>query len=192
MAVFDVLVSTDDLVVLGPPNNIDLNISVGNQGPRGATFYIGQGNPNDAAVSNNFLGQNISPAAGDLFINTASGAKYGWLYIYNPKISGNQWDEALKIQPSYYSLQSSAIFTSGTAQVSIPLSNFTLPAVYNENNFIVTLSANDSVPITASLSSKTISGSNLLLEIKGIEYASSTWSQLNRSVVMSLNVALVF
>ena len=42
MAIFDVVVNTDDLVVLGPPDVIDLAISVGQQGNRGATFMRGQ------------------------------------------------------------------------------------------------------------------------------------------------------
>ena len=81
MAIFDVVVNTDDLVVLGPPDVVDVSISIGEKGDRGATFYAASGNPNSTAISQNIFGSSVTPIAGDLFINTATGDEYGWLYI---------------------------------------------------------------------------------------------------------------
>lgn len=191
MAIFDVLVNTDDLVVLGPPEIIDLNVSIGSQGQRGATFYVGQGNPNEISISENFLNQNISPASGDLFINTATGSKYGWLYIYNPKIVGNQWDEVLRLQPALYAIEFAATFESGTSTVSIPLTNFTLPSTVSEDNFVITATVNNSNPAALGISSKTIISSNLEIVFNGVEYVSTSWAPLDGVIDLSINVAVI-
>ena len=193
MAIFDVVVNTDDLVVLGPPDVIDLAISIGQQGNRGATFYAGAGNPNDSVISQNIFGTNITPVAGDIFINTALGAEYGWLYIYNPKVVGNQWDQVLKLQQPFYAVDEEITFSSGTATLSIPLASI-LPSGTTEsdpNKYIVTFTPNASDPIVVTVNSKSIVSTNLQLSLEAIKYASSAWSSLNETINLYVHIAVV-
>jgi len=81
--IFDVVVNTDDLVVLAPPSVITVGVDFGPRGQRGATFYAGSGSPNSTTVSENVFGDLITPVEGDIYINVASGAAFGWLFIYN-------------------------------------------------------------------------------------------------------------
>ena len=37
----DVLLNTDDVVVIGPPESIDLLVDIGPQGTRGSKFIVG-------------------------------------------------------------------------------------------------------------------------------------------------------
>jgi hypothetical protein len=192
MAVFDVLVNTDDLVVLGPPDVIDVSVSIGEKGNRGATFYAGSGNPNVLSVSQNIFGETVTPVSGDIFINTAVGDEYGWLYIYNPKVVGNQWDQVLKLQPPIYSSKSQVVFSSGLATISIPLSNiistnFGLTA----ENFNVTMTPINSDPTVLTINSVSINGSNLDIVVEAMKYASSTWSQLSQTIFVSINIVVV-
>lgn len=193
MSIFDVVVNTDDLVVLGPPDVIDLAISIGQQGNRGATFYAGAGNPNDSSVSQNIFGTTITPVAGDIFINTALGSEYGWLYIYNPKVVGNQWDQVLKLQQPFYAIDEEITFTSGSATLSIPLASI-LPSGVTESDpdkYIVTFTPNASDPVVVTVNSKSIVSTNLQLTLEGIKYASSTWAVLNETINLYTHVAVV-
>jgi hypothetical protein len=193
MAIFDVVVNTDDLVVLGPPDVIDLAISIGEQGNRGATFYAGSGTPNDVEVSQNIFGENIVPVLGDIFINTALGAEYGWLYIYNPKVVGNDWDQVLKLQLPFYAIEEEITFTAGSATLSIPLSNI-IPAGATEsdpNKYIVTITPKALNPAVVTVNSKTIASTNLQVTLSGIKYSSSTWAVLNETISIYVHVAVI-
>lgn len=193
MSVFDVLVNTDDLVVLGPPDIIDVNVSIGPQGIRGATVYSGPGDPNSSAIQQLFLDQSISPINGDLFINTQPGAKYGWLYRYNDKPVGNDWDQVLKLQPPTYSSNIQASFTAGIATISISLSdiaNLSASSVTG-NNFAINITANNTVPTLLTIVSKTIVSQSLQIEISGLKYQSSAWSALTESIIISTDIAVV-
>lgn len=193
MTVFDVVVNTDDLVVLGPPDVIDLSVAIGQQGPRGATFFAGSGNPNDLVVSQNIFGNNLSPIFGDIFINTATGPQYGWLYVYNPKVVGNQWDQVLQLTPPLYAARKEVIFSSGVVTISIPLTDI-LPPNTTESDpekYIVSVSPNYSSPISFSINSKTISSSNLNITIEAIKYDSGSWSSLNETVDLDLTITVV-
>lgn len=194
MSIFDVAVNTDDLVVFAPPTNIDVEVDFGTQGPRGATFYAGSGNPNEASVQENVFGSLITPIAGDLYINISAGTTYGWLYIYNPKIVGNQWDQVLRLNPILYSSIFEKIFTTGSTTISIPLSEI-LPSgvtVADPYDFIITISPINSNPTVLTISSQSFSGNNLEIEISGIKYSSSSWSNLNAETInISLNITVV-
>jgi len=193
MAEVDVLLNTDDLLVLGPPNNIDLSVSVGQQGVRGAKFFAGPGNPNDASISQDLFGETVSPVEGDIFINYSSGSQYGWLYIYNPKGTGiDDWDEVLILQPPIYVKQMEAVFSAGVSSVSIPLTSI-LPVGVSESNtdnYIVNVTPNNASPISISISSKSIVSGALKIDFSGAKCDTSTysWSALNETVDLNISV----
>lgn len=193
MSIFDVVVNTDDLVVLGPPDVIDLAISIGEQGNRGATFFAGSGNPNDAVISQNIFGDTVVPVAGDMFINTATGPEYGWIYIYNPKIVGDQWDQVLRLQPPIFSSAYEETFTAGTSTISVPLASILPNGVTQSNpdNYIVTITPIGSDPTVLTINSKAISGSNLDIVLEGIRYSGGTWSALSGAVDFCMNISVV-
>jgi hypothetical protein len=184
-AIFDVVVNTDDLVVLASPTVIDVGIDFGPQGQRGATFYAGSGNPNDSAVSENVFGDIVIPIEGDMYINVAAGANYGWLFIYNPKTVGDNWDQILRLNPPIYSRNIEKIFTSGSTTVAIPVSDIVPPGtvISSTSSFIVNVTPINSVPTTLTVQSKVISGSNLNIVISGIKYSGGSWSNLNSETI---------
>ena len=192
MAIFDVVINTDDLVVLGPPDVIDLAISIGEKGNRGATFYAGSGNPNLLTVSENIFGISLFPVSGDLFINVAIGDEYGWLYIYNPKIVGNQWDQILKMQPAIYSSKVSSTFSAGITTISVPISNIIVNNTgLLADNFKISLTPYLSDPVALSINSKSISGSNLNIVVEAVKYSSSVWSSVTGIMSLDLIITVV-
>jgi hypothetical protein len=184
-AIFDVVVNTDDLVVLAPPAQIDVGIDFGPQGQRGATFYAGSGNPNDSSVSENVFGDIIVPVGGDLFINTSAGANYGWLFIYNPKVVGNDWDSVLRLNPPIYSRNIEKTFSSGLSTISVPVEDIIPPGVTVSGpySYVVNLTPIGSDPTALTINSQTISGSNLNIVVEGIKYSGGSWSALNSEII---------
>lgn len=187
MNVFDVVVNTDDIVVLGSPSVIDVALDIGEQGVRGSTFYAGSGDPNGLDLSA------LELISGDVFINTSTASGYGWLYIYNPKIVGDQWDQVLRLQPPQYASLVSGTFTAGSATLSIPLSNI-IPAditVVSESNIIPTITPINSNIVAASIVSKTINGSNFEFIVKAASFNGTTWSNLTGSHSFSVHITVV-
>lgn len=184
-SIFDVIVNTDDLVVLAPPAVIDVGVDFGPQGQRGATFYAGSGNPNDSSVSENVFGDVIIPVDGDLYINTAAGANYGWLFIYNPKVVGDDWDQVLRLNPPIYSRNIEQTFTSGLTTISVPVADILPPGVVVSGpySYVVNLTAINSDPTILTINSQSVSGSNLEIIVEGIKYSGGSWSNLNASTI---------
>ena len=59
----DVLLSNDDITVLGPPAIVELLVDIGPSGTRGSQVFVGVGDPNSIVI-----GQ--TPLLNDLYINT--------------------------------------------------------------------------------------------------------------------------
>lgn len=183
--IFDVVVNSDDIVVLAPPAVIDVGIDFGPQGKRGATFYAGSGSPNDSTVAENVFGDVIVPVAGDVYINTAAGASYGWLYLYNPKVSGDNWDQVLRLSPPIYNRNIESIFSSGSTTLVIPISDIIPPEVVVSSayGYVVSLTAIGVGNILLTITSQTIASGNLEIVVSGIKYSGSAWSNLNSETI---------
>lgn len=184
-AIFDVVVNTDDIVVLASPAVIDVGVDFGPQGQRGATFYAGSGDPNDSSVSENVFGDIVTPIEGDIYINTAAGANYGWLFIYNPKITGDDWDQVLRLNPPIYTRNIEETFASGLTTLAIPVADI-VPSdvtVSGPYSYVVNLTPINSDPTVLTITSQSISGSNLEIVIQGIKYFGGSWSNLNAETI---------
>jgi hypothetical protein len=181
-AIFDVVVNTDDLVVLAPPPEISVGVDFGPQGTRGVTFYAGSGDPNSTTVSENVFGDIVTPIEGDLYINTQAGAEYGWLFIYNPKITGDDWDSVLRLNPPIYTRNIEKTFTSGLSTISVPFTDI-FPLERSAYDYIVNLTAINSDPTLLTINSQSIVGSNLEIVIEAIKYSGGSWSALDSETI---------
>ena len=190
----DVLLSTDEITVLGPPNIIDLSVDIGPQGQRGSYIFIGSGDPNTAGV----LPSSINPQVYDVFINSFSDSKYAWMYQYlaQPGSTTPTWEATLRLSPSIYSANLELSFNgSGVASESIAIADITPDQVItDENRYIVSLTPIGSDPVAFSINSKTVNVSGvptLDLSIEAVKYSSSTWSALTGTVTWAVTVTMV-
>ena len=183
--IFDVVVNSDDIVVLAPPAVIDVGVDFGPKGQRGATFYAGSGSPNDETVVENVFGDVIVPIDGDIYINTAAGANYGWLYVYNPKVSGDDWDQVLRMAVPMYRRNVEVTFTSGAVTLTIPTSDIIPPGVVvsSSYDYVVNVSAINLDPTLLTVSSQSQVSGNLEISLEGIKYSGGTWSELNSETI---------
>jgi hypothetical protein len=184
----DVLLSNDDITVLGPPEIVDLVLDIGATGTRGSQIFVGTGNPNSIVI-----GQ--TPLLNDLFINTSPGENYGYLYQYISQPGGNSWVSVLRINPILYSRILTTTFTTGSASITIPIASIITQtgSALAATNFNIQYSIENSNPISSSITIPALvgDGDNLVIEFDAIEYASSTWSALSGSKKVHLFISVV-
>jgi hypothetical protein len=190
MSVFDVLVDTTDIVVLGPPRQIDVSLGIGSKGDRGSRFFVGTGNPNSPGV----LPGGQTFLLGDVFLNSSTGAEFAWLYVYVQTPSGNVWTPAIRLQPAIYNREIDAVFnSSGLATVTIPLSDISPDStILDVDRYVIQITPSTYAnPISLTVISKLISGSNLQFVVHAIEYLSGSWQILEGEVELATTISVV-
>ena len=184
----DVVLSNDDLTVLSGPEVIELLVDIGPTGTRGSKVFVGVGNPNSVAISTKILN--------DLYINSAPGSDYGYLYQYVSEPGGDTWVEVLKIAPAIYSKIHTVTFGSGSdadygsGTIVIPITDITAVAGLDADNFSVQYSIINSKPLATSISSIAVSGSNLVISLEASEY-NGTWTALETESSVHLFISVV-
>jgi hypothetical protein len=188
----DVLLSNDDITVLGPPAVVELLVDIGPTGTRGSQVFVGVGDPNSITI-----GQ--TPILNDLFINTSPGGELGYMYQYVSEPGGDTWIKVLDLNPSIYSINYEAIFSAGTTSITIPISDIVdvTGAPLTADNFNVQHSITHTNPIASSISIPALvgDGSNLVVDIAAVEYSSESgpaeWLELDGYLTVHLVVSIV-
>ena len=184
----DVLLSNDDVTVLGPPSVVEVLVDIGPTGTRGSIFFVGVGNPNSNA--------GLNPILNDMYINSAPGTDYGYLYQYVSEPGGNTWIEVLKIAPAIYSKIHTVTFGSGSdadygsGMIIIPITNITSVTGLQANNFNIQYSIINSKPLATSISSIAVSGSNLVISLEASKY-DGTWDDLSGEISVHLFISVM-
>ena len=184
----DVLLSNDDVTVLGPPNTVEVLVDIGPTGTRGSQVFVGIGDPNIVEI-----GQ--TPLLNDLYINVSPGADYGYMYQYVSEPGGNTWIEILEISPTLYSQLHTTTYVDGEAQIVIPISNIVTvtgtPLV--STNFVVQYSIAHTNPTASSVVVPALvgAGTNLVLDFSAVEYTGSAWQNLDEEVTTHIFISIV-
>ena len=188
----DVLLSNDDITVLGPPAIVELLVDIGPSGTRGSQVFVGVGDPNSIVI-----GQ--TPLLNDLYINTSPGGELGYMYQYVSEPGGDTWIKVLDLNPSIYSINYEAIFSAGTTSITIPIADIVevTGSPLTADNFNVQHSITHSNPIASSISIPALTGdgSNLVVDITAVEYSSESgpteWLELDGYLTVHLVVSIV-
>ena len=188
----DVLLSNDDITVLGPPSIIELLVDIGPSGTRGSQVFVGVGDPNSIVI-----GQ--TPLLNDLYINTSPGGELGYMYQYVSEPGGDTWIKVLDLNPSIYSINYEAIFSAGTTSITIPIADIVevTGSPLTADNFNVQHSITHSNPSASSISIPALTGdgSNLVVDITAVEYSSESgpaeWLELDGYLTVHLVVSIV-
>jgi hypothetical protein len=184
----DVLLSNDDVTVLGPPNTVEVLVDIGPTGTRGSQVFVGVGDPNVFPI-----GQ--TPLLNDLYINASPGADYGYMYQYVSEPGGNTWIQILEISPTLYSQLHTTTYVDGVAQVVIPISNIVTVtgSPLASTNFVVQYSIAHSNPTASSVVVPALvgAGTNLVLDFSAVEYTGSVWQNLDEEVTTHLFISIV-
>jgi len=189
----DVLLNTEDVVVLGPPDSVDVLVDIGPQGTRGSKIIVGSGEPNAQTSSGVLLGTTL--ILNDIYIQTDPGANYGYMYQYISQPGGNTWVEVLNISPAIYSTIQTLSFSSGSASTTIPISNIVTVtgSPLTASNFNVQFQIEGANPIAASMEIPALAGAgtNLVINFDAIQYSGGSWSALTGSKTVHLFISIV-
>ncbi len=194
--VLSIPVNTDDLAIIAPPEIIEVAVDIGPTGQRGSKVFVGSGEPNSLTSGGKIFSQDIY--LNDLYINVSPGTDYSYMYQYVSVPGANQWETILKVNPALHArLDQTIDFTSGTATVTVPISSIVTvtgsPLV--ASNFNVQHNIKHSNVVSSSISNVQVSGSNLQITIKAMEYSGS-WQTLTATDVsvylfISVNTTVV-
>jgi len=192
----DVLLSNDDVTVLGPPNTVEVLVDIGPTGTRGNKVFVGSGDPNGETSSGVIFGQTL--ILNDLYINTSPGANYAYMYQYVAEPGGNTWVEILELNPTLYSKAHATTYVDGYASITIPIADIVTVTgtPLTADNFVVkySISHTHAVASTVTIPALVGAGTNLVLNFKAAEYhpesGASDWIDLNEEVVTHLMISV--
>ena len=187
----EVLVANDDLVVLGGPTSLNVNVDLGATGKRGSQIFISSGDPTDPLT---VIGQ--TPEVFDLCINTlTSDDEYLYLYQYQNLGAINSWVPLFKIIPNTYSQNYSKSFVDGETQINIPVASITESQNLTATSFNVQINVINDNPVSTSLTIQEIDVIDdievLPISIKAVEYADSSWSDLSGTKIVHVFITVV-
>jgi hypothetical protein len=197
----DVLLSNDDVTVLGPPEIVEVLVDIGPTGTRGSQVFAGIGDPNVIEI-----GQ--TPILNDLYINAAPGEEYAYMYQYVSQPGGNTWIPLLSVNPTIYSGNHLVVFTSGVGDISIPISDIIdiTGTPLSADNFSVQYTIAHDNPIASSMTIPALidtggsgpDGDNLIINLKAVEHRTDVdsgpyqdWALLNAEVVVHVFISIL-
>ena len=185
-------VNIDDLAIIAPPDVIEVAVDIGPTGQRGSKVFVGTGDPNTKDFTETIY-------LNDLYINVSPGTDYSYMYQYISVPGANQWESILKVNPALHArLDTTVDFTAGTSgTILVPISSIVTVtgSPLTASNFNVQHNIKYSDLVSSSISSLTVSGSNLAITLKAMKYSGS-WQTLTATDVsvylfISVNTTVV-
>jgi hypothetical protein len=144
----DVILSSDDLTVLGGPSIVSVDVDFGPTGDRGSQIFVGNGNPNVVEI-----GQ--TPKIFDLYINLlASDEEYLNYYQYQNVDGTNVWVNLFDLQPLSKAYKITRTFTGGALSFTLPVAEIVplgMTATADESNFNIQYSIHNDNPLASSI-----------------------------------------
>jgi hypothetical protein len=211
----NVILSSDNVTVLGGPSRLDVDLNIGATGRRGSLFFTGLQNPNFLNPVQDFP---VVPIVFDVFINVnAASEEYLQAYQYVNEDGINNWSPIFSINQNVFSVNKVLNFVNGEASAAINISSlgldripfesytnsfsyFNVQATLNnidlENRSLALLPSAVSVEVGdvyEGSEGSTDSGEFpilLPLTFKAVEFDGSQWSSINnKKVAMYLTIS---
>ena len=123
----DVILSSDNITVLGGPSDLEVDLNIGASGTRGSLFFVGTQNPNTLNLNQDFP---ILPIVFDIFINVNSASEdYLQAYQLTNQDGINTWVPVFNINQTQYSVNKVVEFENGQAETTIEVARLGLDNV---------------------------------------------------------------
>jgi hypothetical protein len=196
MAIFnyDVKLTNDDLLVIGGPDTVNVELGFGKKGDRGSLIFVGNGQPETVSI-----GQ--EPKVFDLYINLKkSDPEYLMMYQYSFGLGSSelQWEPLNKLIPNTYSTLEEIAFPL-INYCTIPLSAIVDPSYTgntNSSNFSVqsSISTSAGYPIAHSIKTEIVQESgadHLKITFYAKEFNGSEWLDISETRTAHLHISVV-
>jgi hypothetical protein len=189
----EVVLSSDELVVLGGPAEVVVDLDFGPQGDRGSLILYGFGKPATVQLPE-------TPQIYDTYINlSTSDSEYLFMYHYVAGDGGTPgWVKLFKLIPNTYNENLSRTFANGEVEINIPLAAI-VPTDqignYTAENFNVQCNVLNSNPVSLSVTISEIQISDSLVSLpitlKAIEYTDDEWADVVGQKTVHLSITVV-
>lgn len=179
-----VVLNTEDLTVIGPPETIAVSTDFGEKGDPGSQIYVGVGDPNEVAIG-------FDPVLNDIYINASPDANYSYMYQYVSQPGGNAWVKVLRINPALYSNIYTTTFSAGAGSVQIPVADITSATGLTASSFSIQHSIEHANATASSISSVSLASGTLTINIQASQISGSTVSNLSGSAKIHLFISVI-
>jgi hypothetical protein len=188
----DVVYSDDSLVVLGGPEEVNVEVDFGPEGDRGSLIFVGNGKPDVVDI-----GQD--PNVFDLYINLlTTDDEYLMIYQYVDILGTLQWQTLTKLIPNTYVTNQSIDFSS-VNYCHIPIADIVDPSYVggtDASNFSVqvTFGTSAGFPIVSSIKTEVVTLStiqNLKITFYAKEFDGTNWIDISGSRTANLHISVV-
>jgi hypothetical protein len=188
----DIVLDSEELIVLGGPSQVSVQVDLGGDGDRGSIFVVDSSEPNSITNSETNEISGITVQAFDMYINTQNKKMYQYVVGDGGALI---WVEILSIIPNTYSVNKTVTFSSGEGTIS----DIAVTSIVDSGstsgltsaNFNVQYSILGSSPIASSVSVSNPSGGNLPINLYATEFDGTTWSDLSGSKSVHLLITVV-
>jgi len=194
----EIVLTTEDLVVLGGPDTVNVEVDFGSQGDRGSLVFVGNQKPiDDPDDFKDLIGQ--TPNVFDLYINLlTTDDEYLFIYQYVESLGTIQWQPLTKLIPNTYSENKSIDFTTQN-YCYIPIADIVDPSYVggtNASNFSVqvTFGTSAGYPIVSSIKTEVVAISsiqNLKITFYAKEFDGTDWIDISGSRTANLHISVV-
>ncbi len=186
----DIVLDSEELIVLGGPSQVAVQVDLGPDGDRGSIFVVDSSEPNSITEDNVISG--ITVQAFDMYINTQNKKMYQYVAGDGGLLT---WVEVLSLIPNTYTANKAVTFSDGEATLSdILIANIVdtgSTSGLTAADFNVQYSIVGSAPIASSISVSNPSAGALPITLYGSEFDGTTWSDLSGSKTVHLLITVV-
>lgn len=201
MSSTEVLLSNDDLIVIGGPETLNVELDFGPKGDRGSLIFVGnQQPPADIEDFSDLVGQ--TPKVFDMYVNLLKSDpnnEYLMIYQYIPILAGSpQWQPLTKLIPNTYSGSVSIDFNT-LNYCHIPVAAIVDPSYVGNtdaSNFSVTVTfgTSSNYPIASSIKTEIVSLNgiqNLKITFYAKEFDGTNWVDITGPRTANLHISVV-
>lgn len=185
----DVLLSSENIDILGGSSRVDTDVNIGSTGDRGSNIFVGSGDPNSGEVP-----VPLTPKTYDMFINLdPSSLDYLFLYQYLNSDGEFSWVKLSRLIPNTFLENYTGNFVNGQLEYVLPADRvipFSTVGVYEAENFNVQHTVINDKPIASSVSlgalaiNEATGKFEIKITVNAAEYTSpSTWASFNKNNV---------
>jgi hypothetical protein len=182
----------EDILVLGGPEVVNVEVDFGPQGDRGSLIFVGNGKPDLVDI-----GQ--TPNVFDLYINLlTTDDEYLMIYQYVESLGTLQWQTLTKLIPNTYVTNQSINFATAN-YCHIPIAAIVDPSYVGNtdaSNFSVqaTFATSAGYPIVSSIKTEVVTLSsieNLKITFYAKEFDGTNWIDITGSRTANLHISVV-
>lgn len=186
----DVLLSSENIDILGGIARVDTDVNIGSSGDRGSNIFVGTGNPNtgEATIPE-------SPKTYDMFINLdPNSLDYLFLYQYLNVGGEFSWVKLSRLIPQTFLENYTGDFVDGVLKYIVPAEkviSFSSVGIYTSDNFNVQHTIVNDRPTASSIElgpleiNEDSGGYEVEITVNAAEYDSTldSWTSLDKSNV---------